>query len=343
MTLSILILAYNVENFIELCIKSCLDQDLEPSAYEVIVVNDGSTDQTEEKSRILAQAYPNVQLISQANKGLGGARNTGIKQAKGDYVYLLDADDYIAKQTLGTLIKGLEYHQPDILGFLSKNVVDDRFTSSSSSDVDITSCTVLNGLDFLGSQGYKPEVWWYFIKKSFYLKHNMGFIDKKHVQDAYFTPTLISKAERVVRIPYDVHRYRTSNISITRNRTDAHLKIHLKDLCYAIEQLYKLRHHLINEGVTHTEALKCLHIKQQRYVFIAITRFMRTSLKPSELKPMLDDFRAIDAYPLHVYLSSLNFKDPLNLGISFIFNQKFLLYSSVYAFRVYKKLRTALS
>lgn len=339
MKLSIIVPAYNVEDYIELCIQSCLEQDIDQSAYEVIVINDGSTDRTEDKIKPIARRYPNVQLVSQENKGLGGARNTGVSCSQGDYIYFLDADDYIAKNTLGTLIKVLEHFNPDILSFLSQNVLDNFCLNSKTSEVDISAQNLLNGIDYLASYNYKPEVWWYMIKKDFYLTHNMGFYDKKFVQDAYFTPTLISKAKRILHIPYDVHRYRVSNISITRNKSDQHLKIHLNDLCFAIEQLHQLRQDLIKEGVRNIEALQRIHVNQQRYVFIAITRFIRSNLKPSELNQMLSDFRAIDAYPLKVYQSTLSLKDPLNLSLSFIFNKKILLYPTVHAFRIYKKLK----
>lgn len=339
MKLSIIVPAYNVEDYIEPCLKSLFDQDIGISNFEVIVVDDGSTDQTEEKVRLFTKKYSNLHLISQTNTGLGGSRNTGVELSKGEYIYFLDADDYLAQNTLGILFKGLEHFNPDILGFSSQSVKDNNLTQSKTSEIDIASCQVYNGIDFLEHYDYRPEVWRFFIKKTFYLNHNMGFYDKKFVQDAYFTPTLISKAERIVRLPYDVHRYRISNISITRDRTDEHLRTHLKDLCFAVEKLFHLRQDLINDGVTNTDALKRIHVKQQRYVFIAISRFMRSSLKPSELEHMLSDFKAIDAYPLSVYQSTLSLKAPLDLSLTFIFNNKILLFSSLHAFRFFKKLR----
>ena len=325
MKLSIIIPAYNVENYIEPCLQSCLEQDIEISDYEIIVVNDGSTDNTEEKVHFFAEAHPNLYLISQSNNGVGAARNKGVNCSKGEYIYFLDADDYIAKNTLGVLTKIIEHYNPDLLWFSSQNVFDNSFINSNTSELDITSNQVINGVEFLGSHDYKPEVWWYFIKKSFYIENKIVFYDKKFVQDAYITPTLISKAERIVHIPYDVHRYRVSNVSITRNTSEEHLKTHLKDLCYAIEKLFYLKKDLINTGITNSLAIKRIQAKQQYYVFIAITRFMRSSLKPKELKGMLSDFKTIDAYPLNVYWSTLSLKDPLNLTLTFIFNRSFLL------------------
>jgi glycosyltransferase involved in cell wall biosynthesis len=340
MKLSIIVPAYNAEDYIESCLKSCFNQGVEATNYEIIVVNDGSTDNTEQKARAFKKKYTNLNIVSKLNKGVGSARNLGVDRSKGEYIYFLDADDYLAHNTLGNLIEGLEHYQPDILGFSSQSVMDNTKTNSKHSEIDITSNQIFKGIDFLASQNFRPEVWWYFIKKSFYLKHGMEFYDKKHVQDAYFTPTLISKAQSVIRIPYDVHRYRVSNISITRDRSDEHLKAHLKDLCFAIEKLYHLKNDLIHQCTANTEAIKRIHIKQQRYVFIAITRFMRSSLKPSELKKILSNFKAIDAYPLNVYRATLSIKDPLNLTLTCIFNRPFLLYPSLHAFRIYKTFRT---
>lgn len=85
---SIIIPAYNAAHFLPQAIESCLAQTY--ATLEIIVVNDGSTDNTAE---LVTTNYPQVRLINQANQGLAGARNTGIAQATGAYIQFLDADD----------------------------------------------------------------------------------------------------------------------------------------------------------------------------------------------------------------------------------------------------------
>ncbi len=95
---SIIITAYNYERYIERAIRSCLAQSMSDSEYEVIVVNDCSTDNT---ALILDNYKDRIRIFNlDKNVGLAAARNFGVKQAKGQYVVFLDADDYIHKDLL---------------------------------------------------------------------------------------------------------------------------------------------------------------------------------------------------------------------------------------------------
>ena len=98
MQVSLVITTYNYARYIERAIRSALDQSMPKNNYEVIVVNDGSTDETES---ILMNYVDDVRIFNlKQNVGLSAARNHGIKKAKGQFVVFLDADDYIHKDML---------------------------------------------------------------------------------------------------------------------------------------------------------------------------------------------------------------------------------------------------
>lgn len=95
---SIIITTYNYEKYIERAIRSALDQSLSKKEYEIIVVNDASTDNT---SKILDNYKEDIRIIHlEKNVGLSAARNTGVKKAKGQFIVFLDADDYIHRDLL---------------------------------------------------------------------------------------------------------------------------------------------------------------------------------------------------------------------------------------------------
>ncbi len=95
---SIIITAYNYEKYIERAIRSCLDQSLQKSQYEVIVINDCSTDNTK---LILENYKDEIRIFNlEKNVGLAAARNFAVKKAKGQFVVFLDADDYIQHDLL---------------------------------------------------------------------------------------------------------------------------------------------------------------------------------------------------------------------------------------------------
>ncbi len=91
--LTIIVPVYNVEKYIEKCVDSILAQKLKN--YEIILINDGSTDNSGNICERYARKYKNIKTIHQINKGLSGARNAGIKKAKGEYLMFIDSDDFI--------------------------------------------------------------------------------------------------------------------------------------------------------------------------------------------------------------------------------------------------------
>ncbi len=90
---SVCVPVYNQEKYLEECIKSLVEQTLKE--IELIFVDDGSTDKSIDILKKYQQSYENIKVITQKNQGLGGARNTGIKNAVGEYIGFVDADDFI--------------------------------------------------------------------------------------------------------------------------------------------------------------------------------------------------------------------------------------------------------
>lgn len=110
--LSIIIPAYNVERYIEECLNSIVKQDIKYQC-EVIIVNDGSTDSTEEK---IKKIHDNrIKYISQKNKGLSGARNTGLNNAVGKYVMFVDSDDIVCDGSIEVMMDSIVNKDIDVV------------------------------------------------------------------------------------------------------------------------------------------------------------------------------------------------------------------------------------
>ncbi|MDR0834543.1 MAG: glycosyltransferase [Candidatus Symbiothrix sp.] len=120
--LSLLVAAYNVEDTLEKCIVSLEKQDISVDSYEVIIVNDGSTDTTLALAKSLAKQYSNIKVISQENKKLSGARKTGIENAQGEYLMFIDGDDYLQENCLSFLLNTVCASELDILSFCFETV-----------------------------------------------------------------------------------------------------------------------------------------------------------------------------------------------------------------------------
>ena len=112
---SIIVPVHNVEAYLEKCLDSLINQTFDN--YEIIIVNDGSTDRSKEIAERYKDKYSNIVLINQEQKGVGEARNTGIEASKGEYILFVDSDDYIHRDTLKlTYNKSIET-QADIVTF----------------------------------------------------------------------------------------------------------------------------------------------------------------------------------------------------------------------------------
>lgn len=109
---SIVIPVYNCEQYIEKCLNSILQQTYKN--LEIIVINDGSIDQSEEKINNLARTDKRIKVFKQKNKGVSSARNCGFRCATGKYITFIDGDDYIASNYIGTFVKAAEDTQADL-------------------------------------------------------------------------------------------------------------------------------------------------------------------------------------------------------------------------------------
>lgn len=109
--ITVIIPIYNVKDYLLQCLTSVSEQTYKQ--LEIIMVNDGSTDDSEKIANEFVVRDPRFKLISQKNAGLSAARNTGLQHARGDYVFYLDSDDYLAKDCLETLLKAVQDNQAD--------------------------------------------------------------------------------------------------------------------------------------------------------------------------------------------------------------------------------------
>ncbi|MCI8417924.1 MAG: glycosyltransferase [Lachnospiraceae bacterium] len=122
--LSIIIPVYNVEKYVKRCIESVLNQW--QKEFEIILVDDGSLDQSGVICEDYKERYPFIRVIHQKNKGLSEARNTGIRVAKGQYLAFLDSDDFVKNNSYQKMLKIIKEQQVDIVVGEAVSYVDDN-------------------------------------------------------------------------------------------------------------------------------------------------------------------------------------------------------------------------
>ena len=151
------------------CLNSLIAQNLPEEEYEIIVMNDGSTDDSVSLVENYIKKYPNISLYTHKNSGLGVTRNMAIKLAKGNYIYFLDSDDYLAENTLVNIIEVAEKNSLDILTFKSKRAYNYDLVKSETPLEFLPSIEIKEGIDYIGDIGFRNEVWWYVIRREFLL------------------------------------------------------------------------------------------------------------------------------------------------------------------------------
>ena len=122
MTISIIIPVYNVENYLRECVESVCKLR---TPAQIVLVNDGSTDNSGALCDALAAEDARIKVIHQENGGLSAARNTGIRNSTGDYVMFLDSDDFLDAASTDEMLRNLQ-EKPDILMGLYQNYFSDE-------------------------------------------------------------------------------------------------------------------------------------------------------------------------------------------------------------------------
>ena len=190
MKLSIVIPVYNVEKYIVRCIKSLLCQNYDD--YELIIVDDGSQDRSIE---VLNKSIKDerVRIIAQKNGGLSSARNTGMKNAHGEYIWFFDSDDWAEENCLGEIAKNL--NGCDLLYF------NKHFADVDNVSKVIEKSNITNSGEILSMLDYYCQAPFYIYKHDFLLKNKLRFMEGILHEDNLFTPITLFRAKEVR--PYD--------------------------------------------------------------------------------------------------------------------------------------------
>ena len=201
MKLSIVIPMYNAGQFIGNCLDSCMNQDLAPSDYEVIIVNDGSTDNGVDvaEGMIESHGWDNVRIVSRVNGGLSEARNTGLDHAEGDFIWFVDADDWIETGCLGKLVGRLD--SQDVLVFGAVDYFQSDGGVQKGTVFQYPEETRRSGPEHISvmSERLKMCAPFCILKRSFLAEHNLRFVPGLLHEDAEFMPRTINEA-RVVHV-----------------------------------------------------------------------------------------------------------------------------------------------
>lgn len=214
MKLSFVIPVYNVEKFVERCLLSCLNQDLQKDEYEIVVINDGSKDNSLQLVNAIAAEQPNVVVYSQINAGLSAARNKGLSLAKGDYVWFIDSDDWIESDCIREVYSLCSSHNLDVLAICASECDDNK--SEVLFSLPGFAKHPLCGKEFLKKKKFEQCAPFYIFKRTFLISENLSFYTGIFHEDFEFTPRMLYMAERFMALDKPLYNVYSNQNSITR-------------------------------------------------------------------------------------------------------------------------------
>lgn len=220
--ISFIIPFYNVEKYIADCLNSIYNQGISEDDYEVICIDDCSPDNSIEIVKQFQNSHSNLRLIEHdVNKGLGGARNTGILHAKGEYIWFVDSDDMIETINISLTYNILKLEPIEVLMFNFERINSNG--SFLKEEIVFDNSMVFKGLDYVNTYfrnsfiyhlGY---VWRCIYKREYLIKSNLYFPEKSYWEDTVFFPKAILMADSVMSMKNVLYKYRINNESISGN------------------------------------------------------------------------------------------------------------------------------
>lgn len=292
--LSIIMPAYNSAQYIKDCIDSCERQDILTDDYEIIVINDGSTDNTLQIVSECQQYYSNIIVVNQPNQGQSVARNTGVKIAKGEYIWFVDSDDQISSDCLGAILRIVRELNLDALCIMFKTGASFcEKLPSTMKQMPLLNMKIDDGECFLLDN--KPIIqapWGYIFKKSFWCDNRFEFIPGIYFEDTQLISIVLSKCKRVATLSESISCYNyiyrmNSTVNSVPNEkkirgyaviSDTHMKYSM-----SLNSLKLKRYFAVSSSYAFIEGIKMIYFRNEN-INMDINKFcMAISCRPTTI------------------------------------------------------------
>ena len=271
LNLSIIVPVYNCAPYLERCFKSLLPLYQSDFCFEVIFVNDGSTDNSLEILNIIKSNNDNINVISQENQGSSGARNAGLEVAKGSFIQFIDSDDRVDVTTFLRLLTISISNNLDVHSY-QLEFQDEYENSIGKSLIHLLPYNeIMTGTKAL-ILGYAPSSICIFIfKKSFLIDNNLRITPKIAQMDVEFSVRFLLIADRVMFSDQVAYFYIKREGSITRPSSQSQLyKLHSDSVIVA----NLIRKNIVNLKIKEKNTIIAIEKNYNSVVWNLILRFL---------------------------------------------------------------------
>lgn len=296
--LSIVLPAYNVQKYIETCLETLVQQDIEKEEYEIIIVDDGSTDGTSDVVQNFIEGHDSysISLIRKKNGGVSSARNFGLKKACGSYVWFIDPDDFVLPNSFGKIKRYLAEEKWNIIYLDAKTVEENTRPENINTQVDIEISTK----KLLNYQHCGP--WTRIVNRNFLLENEILFCEKlAYGEDFLWNHLILQNKEQLAQEYYIrgyIYYYRLRENSAYRKAKELRYtdNNHYRNLIYLAEEYQKL-----TKVPKYNNKKLNLVLRQAKEAAVFSLAFLPTTYFKQELEQMKKN----GMYPYHIIKEDL--------------------------------------
>lgn len=301
---SIIVPVHNVEQYIDKCVASILKQS--NTDFELILIENCSTDSSLKKCEKISKKDPRVKLIVADKAGVSNARNLGIKQALGEWLVFVDADDYMLEGALDSLQGIIDDHECDMVAA--------NYTQSSSPEKLTGNVGTVSAIAYANAMLDTPRYfekmnsgltwnpgllgvnWAKAFKREIVEKHDVLFDDEITIfEDLLFNLKFLKFAEKIVCIDKPVYYYRVAPGSLSRTKSDKRVsqRIDYMKCLLAIQvdpRLVEARNFHVGQNILRTYVVASRVLSKNKKIRDEIVSFIKTA----EVQKLLHGLRAHD-------------------------------------------------
>lgn len=273
--ISIVVPVYNVEQYLRDCLDSVLKQNYQD--YEIILVNDGSTDNSVKICEEYIRKDNRIHLINQKNAGASAARNKGMRYASGKYLYFLDSDDWLEEDTLEKLVQCITVEQADMIFFdayavdETKGIKSEKYYSHKQSYKSASGPEMMTQL--LQNKEFHVTPWHMFFKREFLNKKQICFEEGIIYEDMIFAYQVFCEARKVAYLPEFLYsrRFRADSVMTSKvcdKNFESALKVYycVKTYSEKIEYVKKNNNYIVRCAYNGLNVYKCLDAEGKKTV-----------------------------------------------------------------------------
>lgn len=298
--LSIIVPVYNTSKYLPKCIEHLLDQGFSTDEYEIILINDGSTDDSLAICKGYARRYPAIVVIDQPNQGVSAARNHGLEKAIGKMVCFVDSDDYIVKGSFGRIFEECYRTDADIIRFF----IDIKEEADAiKTDVSGNLRYICTGVEFMERSGLETFSVCSFYSKDFLNRNQIKFQKLCVGEDFLFASTALLKAKKFVQTGYTPYVYVRHHGSSSTRRGAQYSRTCVSNCIYANYEIIRLLEEI---SLTEKQLIVAEETLRSKSIF-AFSRVITAEYSRKEFKEVIRQLKDAKLLPESCYSKPFSF------------------------------------